>query len=495
MFKHSFQWCKNALKTVAIVGLLFAVLLLRYASAQAQYGYSNATIYAGVAAGATVGSQIDVGVFIYEDSIFLQSFGSFRLLITYDPVALTLVGVTQGGLFESCGWESFQYQDEELLPDRRAIRIMATADLDNGPDHPSCYLEEKEGALARMTFVISGDSAYLWPAGTTLKFYWDDCLDNTFYSVAGDSVLYSNEIIDWECYPCPKPSTLGTSLGAPDSCLMVGDSRTHARLVSFCPGGVYIWPPDSIDARGDINCNGIGYEVADAVWFTNCFLEGLSAFGDYVNCSTVASDVNADGIELAYQDLVYLWRIIIGDAQPFHKQTVGFTDAYFQQDLAGRKVSVSSSAPLAGAFMLIRGNVSPTFLIPSVGWIQAAMYDGTYTRILILGDPSQPYGNGVWFTYEGPGMLEHVETADWDNTFVTAHITHTVVDCGDFDGSGSINIGDVVYIISHIFTGGFLPLDIHGGDVNCDGLCNISDVVYVLHYIFSGGPAPCENCK
>jgi len=78
---------------------------------------------------------------------------------------------------------------------------------------------------------------------------------------------------------------------------------------------------------------------------------------------------------------------------------------------------------------------------------------------------------------------------------ITAHITYEAINCGDFNGSGGINIADAVYIIRYVFSGGLPPIDDHGGDVNCDNVCDISDAVYQLTYIFSGGPAPCENCK
>jgi hypothetical protein len=100
-----------------------------------------------------------------------------------------------------------------------------------------------------------------------------------------------------------------------------------------------------------------------------------------------------------------------------------------------------------------------------------------------------------WFTYQGTGKLEYVETADWHSTSITSHIAYNATNCGDFDGSGSINIADVIYVIRYIFSGGFPPIDIHGGDVDCDNTCDISDIVYLLTYVFSGGATPCNGCK
>ncbi|TFH65876.1 MAG: hypothetical protein E4G91_00865 [Candidatus Zixiibacteriota bacterium] len=66
--------------------------------------------------------------------------------------------------------------------------------------------------------------------------------------------------------------------------------------------------------------------------------------------------------------------------------------------------------------------------------------------------------------------------------------------CGDADGSGSVDISDVVYLISYIFSGGSAPVPLLNGDANCDSAVDISDVVYLIAYIFSGGAAPCEAC-
>lgn len=78
--------------------------------------------------------------------------------------------------------------------------------------------------------------------------------------------------------------------------------------------------------RGDINLNGVPFEIADAVLFSNYFIGGKSVFTfPDPNTGTIgarqiqASDVNADGIVLTVADLVYLIRVIFGDALPLNK--------------------------------------------------------------------------------------------------------------------------------------------------------------------------------
>jgi len=67
--------------------------------------------------------------------------------------------------------------------------------------------------------------------------------------------------------------------------------------------------------------------------------------------------------------------------------------------------------------------------------------------------------------------------------------------CGDADGSGDIDIDDVVYLISYIFSGGPAPFPmVCTGDADGSGGVDIDDVVYLISYIFSGGPEPDQNC-
>lgn len=61
---------------------------------------------------------------------------------------------------------------------------------------------------------------------------------------------------------------------------------------------------------------------------------------------------------------------------------------------------------------------------------------------------------------------------------------------GDCNHDGTINIGDVVYLISYLYKGGLAPVPLAAGDVNCDGVLNIGDVMYLISYLYKGGPSP-----
>jgi hypothetical protein len=68
-----------------------------------------------------------------------------------------------------------------------------------------------------------------------------------------------------------------------------------------------------------------------------------------------------------------------------------------------------------------------------------------------------------------------------------------LVVCGDADGSETVDIDDVVYLIRYIFAGGPPPFSYAAGNPDCSGAVDIDDVVWLVNYIFSGGNAPCDT--
>jgi hypothetical protein len=80
------------------------------------------------------------------------------------------------------------------------------------------------------------------------------------------------------------------------------------------------------------------------------------------------------------------------------------------------------------------------------------------------------------------GVLDSIEI--WMNKTLP-------VTCGDANNDGNVDVGDAVYLVAYIFTGGYMPWPLDNGDANCDGSIDIGDAVYIINYVFRGGPAPC----
>jgi hypothetical protein len=65
---------------------------------------------------------------------------------------------------------------------------------------------------------------------------------------------------------------------------------------------------------------------------------------------------------------------------------------------------------------------------------------------------------------------------------------------GDANGSGEVETGDVVYLISYLFRNGPPPVPMAAGDANNNCEVEAGDVVYLLEYLFRNGPPPLPGC-
>jgi len=63
--------------------------------------------------------------------------------------------------------------------------------------------------------------------------------------------------------------------------------------------------------------------------------------------------------------------------------------------------------------------------------------------------------------------------------------------CGDANGDGLINVGDMVFVINYVFKAAPPPNPMTKDDANCDGVVNLGDIIYLINYVFKSGPLPC----
>lgn len=356
--------------------------------------------------GVFLGQEVSVPVY-FDASITI---GGYNLLMTYDASALTFLGANPGGMLEECDWEYFTYRTGPFgncgtgCP-TGMVRVVAIAEYNDGPNHPDCFGTVAEGAetpasdstLAVLRFLVSSDRN-LECQFIPISFFWYDCGDNSMSSVNGQYLYIENSVwryvgggvgdieLDFpDSYTeITDAATFPGAAGAPDVCLNTQPGKpTPIRLLDFLNGGVDIICADDIDARGDINQDGVAYTIADVVMFTNYFIYGNAAFTvmtdvQYpIEAATAASDVNADGLTLTVADLVYMIRVTIGDAFPIPK--VNPVDA--NMATMNGVLSVGKDLQISGAFIELRGNVHPQLLATNMQ--MAYNSDGLTTRVLV----------------------------------------------------------------------------------------------------------------
>jgi len=363
--------------------------------------------------GINLGEPVEVSItWTNNDSTF--EVGGFDLLIIYEWAALNLQSAESGQLLVDCDWEYFTYRVSFLSPNYGLVRIVAIAETNNGDDHPTCYANTP-GELISLRFRVTNDQIYecQW---VPLRFYWADCGDNSFATRSGESLLVSLDVYEWAgamYVQINQDSPFPTYFGAPDNCVDSIPPGIAIRMIDFYNGGIDIICAESLDYRGDVNLNGVPNEVADWVLFSNYFLYGLSVFTVNVDAQVAATDVNSDGLLLTLDDLVYMWRIIIGDAPPFPRPLDD--TAIFTQDPETKTVSITYPDSLTAAYLVFRGSVVPISLVGELN--MPYNFDGVYTRVLAFpnnfGHFPPIFSPGPLLTYTGIGVLEEAYTSDY----------------------------------------------------------------------------------
>jgi hypothetical protein len=243
------------------------------------------------------GQQVSVAVNFDELPLPI---GGFDFLICYDNSGLSFLSAARSALLEASGWEYFTYRNSIFGNCTGAcpagyVRLVGIADLDNGiTPGPGAFLPL--GSIAELTFRVTQDRNFINQC-LPIGFCWYDCTDNTVASKSGDTTWVEHTMFVDTCQSNAKVNPIPA--------------------ICFSPGYVCIVEPP--DDRGDINLNGIANEVGDAVLFSNYFIHGPVVWEDppLDDSQILATDINDDGIVLTVADLVYLIRIITGDASPF----------------------------------------------------------------------------------------------------------------------------------------------------------------------------------
>jgi hypothetical protein len=380
------------------------------------------------------GQFVDVPIWLYSAN---KGLGGFDLLIAYDASALAFQKATEGIIYNQaeaipptipgCGWEYFTYRFGAYGNCGNAcpsgmLRIIGLAEANNGQYHPDCEVPALPTTLAYLRFLVSNDRT-LECQFVPVRFFWYECGDNTLSNGDGTELYLEERVYDFYNYPEVVPpfqynqisddfsdAPFPTFLGTLEECIC--DPRVTPtckvpalRAVAFQNGGVDIVCADSIDARGDINLNGLAYEIADAVMFTNYFIFGPIAFGTdpvHQQGSIAASDTNADGLALTVADLVYLIRVVVGDAQPYDKAipvaaNVTYGDGIFSVD-----------APMGAAHIVMAGDVTPTLLATNME-MKVGVLDGNMNILIYSLEPNQSF-SGRFLQVEGRMISANLAT-------------------------------------------------------------------------------------
>ncbi|RKX19618.1 MAG: hypothetical protein DRP26_03135 [Candidatus Zixiibacteriota bacterium] len=301
------------------------------------------------------GSSVELPVSLNNNGL-TSIVGGFEILIFWDYESLTLSSVTRTGRLGSWEYFNINFDDAGL----GTARIVGLADLIGEPVSPP--LAPGTGTVFNLNFAVSSDENLI---GVELPviFLTQDLTDNTLSDSSGYNLI-------------------------------------HPELVD---GNIDVIGPEDVMV-GDINLNGIPFEIADMVLFVNHLVNPEEYPFDPIQVQ--ASDINMDGIPGTVADLVYLLNIINGNIDPplgldISGEIVDVTIPEDYKDVIN--ISVHSSVSVAG--LLVRLNHQGLELSPpeNLSHFEMAFYDNGEILSVLMYDLS-----GEWLS---PGQQQVFRTS------------------------------------------------------------------------------------
>jgi hypothetical protein len=288
----------------------------------------------------------------------LEALSGFNVLVNYDASALTLAAVSPiGTRAEYFEYFSFRLNDNAIMGD---VRVLGTADVAGGAVTED--LAPGSGPIAELTFHVTRDISF-----------------------AGFSIPVNFVFRD---YIEQDDNTLTDPLGG----------KIVQEQIAYANGFVRIRAANQ-NSLGDINLNGVPFEIGDVIYFTNYFIDPTRYPLDpqrWLN-----SDVNQDGYAGTVADLVYMINKLIGAVKPGVKVRVdeavrvdtdvsdGFGIRYSSEtELGAVAVTLGSSGGI-GNDIELRSDMEQRGMIVKSG------ADGNRLRVLIYSEDGHTMPSGL----------------------------------------------------------------------------------------------------
>ncbi|MFH2036292.1 MAG: hypothetical protein ABIJ45_07815 [Candidatus Zixiibacteriota bacterium] len=144
---------------------------------------------------------------------------------------------------------------------------------------------------------------------------------------------------------------------------------------------------------GDINLNGIAYEIADAIVFIDYFVFGRDSFTVNVDSQRIASEINHNGKPLEISDFVYMCRIIVGDALPRERIPDSYSMNAFYD---GHTVFVDGLCNAVA--MTFKGNANVQICESNSTMQMRSNFDGVNTSVFVYTFDQVSYYNDLVYS-------------------------------------------------------------------------------------------------
>ncbi|MCX6829371.1 MAG: dockerin type I domain-containing protein [candidate division Zixibacteria bacterium] len=268
-------------------------------------------------------------------------------------------------------------------------------------------------------------------------------------------------------------------------------------------GKMYNLVPGPFDL-GDVNLNGLPYELADFIMMRDFIIYGDSVLIFSPREQIMASEIDNDKVPMTLNDLTYMARVIGGEMVPGETidspitgqlaflLSAGKIDIGGGFDSPAGAMQIKYYAPGIGAYSIMPG--------PAISSMEIS-YDIVHDTLDILiyssgtGKISGPPDNIMQITFSGtPPTFDTVYAAGYKAEKVLLNLDICDNLPGDCDGRRGINIRDITYLINYLYKVGPAPLPqpVMSGDANCNCTVNIQDITLLINYLYRRGDPPCS---
>lgn len=120
--------------------------------------------------------------------------------------------------------------------------------------------------------------------------------------------------------------------------------------------------------------------------------------------------------------------------------------------------------------------------------------DGTTAWVERFGRPGDNDDRALAIALKDSNDI-YVTGQSWGGSSDFDYITINYVQflCGDANGNGVVDVGDITYLRNYLYRQGPPPDPIQAGDCNMDGVVDVADITYLVNYLYRLGPEPCAE--
>jgi hypothetical protein len=122
---------------------------------------------------------------------------------------------------------------------------------------------------------------------------------------------------------------------------------------------------------------------------------------------------------------------------------------------------------------------------------------GIFAGLIEIDTTSEVFRGFVIVDTASNDLFNRIEAGEWIavSSLVDPSLSDTLISeppypCGDSNGNGEVDVGDLTYLANYLFGGGPPPSPFMRADSNGDCFINVGDLVYLAGYIYLGGSEP-----